>query len=160
MEKQDAGFASEAADGGSSTHSGLFVTDGDRPTTPEPVVRPKLQRRRFPSFEIRVPAVKRRNTYVSYPEELVVSKVVGQASNASGQAFYDVKCGDGEYVTVRNQCPNQAMLSLSPSDTHLKTYLLSLPRLSPSLSHPYSLRSIHREPSIIINFSEASQVEC
>lgn len=102
MEEQDVGFASDAADGRSSTHSGLFVSDDDRPTTPEPVVRPKLQRRRFPSFEIRVPPVKRRKTYVSYPEELVVSKVVGQASDSSGEVLYDVKCGDGEYVTVRN----------------------------------------------------------
>ena len=115
MEEQDAGFASEAADGRSSTHSGLFVLDDDRPTTPEPVVRPKLQRRRFPSFEIQVPPVKRRKTYVSYPEELVVSKVVGQASDPSGEVFYDVKCGDGEYVTVRNRCSNQPMLSLHPT---------------------------------------------
>ena len=85
----------------SSSGSALFVSEDDRSPSPNaPVTQATSQRRRFPSFEVRVPPVERRETFVEYPEELVVNKVIREASTTDDQVTYEVRCGDGEDVTV------------------------------------------------------------
>ena len=64
-------------------------------------------RRHFPfaAFEIRPPSVKRNESFVSYPEELSVKKVIQKASAIEGQVIYEVRCGDGEVVIVSFRPP-------------------------------------------------------